>query len=60
MSQFDNWPVNDLRLLKHNEDDGPNHYIVFSVEMDAVTVIDKAEADKLRLKGVQEIDILPD
>ncbi len=60
MSQFEDWPLDDLRLYRQNYSDGTSEMLVFSVDMDALTPVDASEAERLRARGVAEIEELPD
>ena len=60
MSQFDDWPAEDLRLFKQILTDGELRYLVYSFQIDALTPVNEEEVEQLLNKGVLEIDKLPD
>ena len=60
MSQFDDWPADDLRLFKQSYDDGKFDYLVYSFQMDALSPVDGEEIKQLRQLGVLEISELPE
>ncbi len=60
MSQFDNWPADDLRLYKQEFESGKSSWLVYSVQMDALTPVKEQDLEQLRQRGIQEINELPD
>ncbi len=62
-SGFSSWPIEDLRLLKTEprvDEDGHEHFIIYSDKLDAVTAVSPAELAELRERGLKEINELPE
>ena len=61
-SGFYSWPIEDLRLLKTEprvDEDGREHFVVYSTKLGSVTVVSPAELKELKRRGLKEIGKLP-
>jgi len=60
MDYLDNIPTEELKVFESHHEDGHVNYLVYSLELDAVTVITYEEYLHLIERGVEKIDELPD
>ena len=57
---FDEWLIEDLQLYQEVTEAGKLIYLVYSNQMDAITVIPDEQATQLIERGVQQVAELPD
>lgn len=57
---FNEWPIEDLQLYQEATEAGKLMYLVYSDQMDAITVIPGEQATQLIERGVQQVAELPD
>ena len=57
---FDEWPIEDLQLYQEVTEAGKRMYLVYSSQLDAITVIPDEQAMELIERGVQQVSGLPD
>lgn len=58
---WDTFAIGDLRLVMDETiDDDELLYCIYSFSLDAVTYVDEVTLQKLKLRGIQDMQALPD
>jgi hypothetical protein len=61
MMDWDTFAIEDLRLVMDETiDDDELLYCIYSFSLDAVTYVDEVTLQKLKLRGIQDMQALPD